>query len=404
MRTAPATVCLLLAAMTCAYAQGPQRPGKSKPPVDLKRNQKDPANLFWVHPQGDQGTVPCVHLSAEHAEGHRGPNVPCLHPPVQQHPGGDTTSVPCVHFNFNGSRQHPDGDTVTGPCVHVGPPHAEGDPGPVLPCAHMKAQHPGGDPGPIGPCVHPMPVLGRDDDLGLVFFTDNAEIQAEAKWCAGRLRTLGVEVGRPRKLNIFFRDPIDPNRPEGEKNKDPFWSNYNPPTHSIQVMAGRPMDACRETLQHEIGHAALGHSCVVNFNLGGMHKGGEELEPGLAMNEGWADFVGLTMQHRQEDGRVDFKGKEWEGGETNTNEPHSPNVQFRVGCVLWDLWDANHDGPDTVSMKFSDLFAVYSPSGATLANGPVINGLGEYLARLKANHPKAAGPIDQVRDFNLTKP
>lgn len=338
---------LSLALAGLAAAQAPKPPGKVKPPVDPRRGIKEPANLFWQHPQGDQGHVPCVHLHPQHPEGHRGPNVPCVHAPVQEHPNGDVTKVPCVH---------------------------------------------------------PMQPVGRDDDLGLVFFTDNADIQDEARWCAGRLKTFGINVGAARRLNIFFRDPVDPNRPADHKYDDPFWSHYEPQTHSIQIMTGKSIPENRESLDHEMGHAALGQSCVQNLNLGGRHKGGEELEPGLAMSEGWADFVGLTMRHRQDDTKVNFKGLEWEGGEANSSESYSPNVQFRVGCVLWDLWDSNHDGPDTVSMKFSDIFKVFSPTGATLKDGPLINGLGEFLVRLKQNFPKAAGPIDQVRDFNLTKP
>ncbi len=367
------------------------------------RAQDLPANLFWQHPTGDVVRIPCVHRGPQHPAGDPGPTVPCLHAKVSQHRDGDVESAPCLHFNLDGSRQHPGGHATTVPCRHLVAPHPAGHAGPNVPCTHLVAQHPEGDRAPNGPCLHPMVPTGRDDALGLVFFTSDAGLLDSARFAAGRLVALGVRVGRPRPLNVFHRDPVDPGRPAAERPQDPFWSHYEPVTHSIQILTGRTAQQDRETLFHEMGHATMAKRCVQILRFGREHDLLQEVDPGLALSEGWAHFVGLTMEHRAEDAQATYKGYDWETGQTVAG-PYTQRVEFRVGCILWDLWDSHRDGPDSASFPFSDLYRVFSPTGETLTRGPLIRDLDEYLTRLEKNRPAAAAFVEAIRDHNLTPP
>ena len=52
---------------------------------------------------------------------------------------------------------------------------------------------------------------------------------------------------------------------------------------------------------------------------------------------------------------------------------------------------------DAVSFPFKELYKVFSPTLATLQNGPLIPSVNDYIARLKENNPTQAPQIEQVR-------
>lgn len=350
------------------------------------------ANLFWEHPDGDTVTIPCVHL-------------------VQQHPGGDTELVPCTHS----VPAHPGGHTTpvgTVPCGHLVPAHPAGD-AVIHPCTHLVAQHPGGHPAAGGPCVHPLTPVRVDTDLNLVFYTDDATLQDAALAGAARLRALGVEIGRPRPLNVFARPPLRGNPDDAQ---DPFWSHYDPGTHSIQVTWRTPADYPRliDTLYHEMGHALLGHRCVQIATANGPHTLTQPSTPGVALSEGWAHLVALAIRFRPDETPTSYKGMDWE--ERTSTVPLDPNIEYNVACALWDLLDLGSGAADTVTiqigsrvialrervtMPFADLFRVYSPSLATLADGPIIPDVQNYLMRLSQNHPGRAWGISIAARANL---
>jgi|GEM_PF-1259327 len=434
MRTAIATLVLALALP--ALAQKPpgklERPKLEKPRVE-RREAK--ANLGWEHPYGDRNAVPCTHLSAQHAGGDPGPRVPCTHTfvehpqghaqnvacahLVQEHPDGHDTGarVPCTHgarnFHRDGdrvnspcthmARQHSGGHAAPAtPCAHVGLRHPEGDAAPNVPCIHVAAQHPNGDEGPLTPCVHLLAPSRVVPNLGLNLFVSDRRLQAEVIRVVDVLDRAGIHVGRPRPFNVFHRQPIngDPN-----DDNDPFWSHYEPDTHSIQLTNGRAIDSLIETVRHEIGHAILGHQCVRIESPNGSHSFNSATDAGLAMSEGWAQFVGLMLSGDRGAASVNYKGEEWEAGEL-TSYPFDPRNEFRVGCILWDAFDTNSRAgeSDSVEATFAEMFRVFSPSLETLQNGPKIPSIDDYLDRLERNGVASKAGLKAIRDFNLTKP
>ncbi len=412
-------------------AQG--KPPKKFDPPKLEKPE-EPAHLEWQHPYGDDTFLPCVHRGAQHPNGdpttipcvhmvarHPGGDpttIPCVHP-VADHPGGDDTGqrVPCVHWK-NGRQQHPNGDPVMVPCTHLhkqhpngdtGPnvpcthltaQHPNGDPGPVVPCTHIVAQHPNGDPGPRTPCRHPVKLERSLPELGLNLYLADKDLQDEVIRTVKFFADSGIMVGRPRPFNVFNRDPI---RGNPDDNTDPFWSMYHPESHSIQLTRGRERKALLGSLHHEIGHALLGHKCVFITTPCGAHAISDAKDAGLAMSEGWAHFVALTLENASGSDSVHRGGvtNEWEGGESDSTIPSSTKNEFRVGCILWDFFDTRKDGPDTVTVSFAEMFKVYSPTLATLREGPLIPDVDNYIDRLVRNGAVSAKDAKAIRDFNL---
>jgi hypothetical protein len=358
-----------------------------------------PANLFWEHPFGDQTTLACTHLTKQHPGGDT-TSVPCIHR-RQEHPGGHETGarVPCVHWK-NGRREH-NSDPVVVACTHIVADHPNGDPGPTIPCIHVVQEHPGGHPGPVGPCLHPLPVQRTEASLGLVFFTNDGALQTEVIATVRKLQTLGANVGRPRPLNIFNRPPINGNI---EDNRDPFWSHYEQLTHSIQLTKGRSLGDLMSTSHHEVGHALVGHSCVITVNAGGPHSISDASNPALAISEGWAHFVALAVERMPSDAPATYKGFDWEDARSDANRsiPFSKNNEFRAGAILWDFFDSHAEKGDQLNLGFRELFKVWSPTLETLRNGPVLADVNDFVARLKRNNPDKAALIDAIVSMNLT--
>lgn len=378
------------------------------------------SHLHTAHPEGHDVVTPCVHPTVMHPQGHD-TKAPCLHTPIQlhandylygkpfpcvhlgpPHPAGHTATIPCAHPAL----QHPGGDTTVAPCAHLSQQHPGGDTEMVL-CTHMIQEHPDGHPAGIAPCVHWLQPVRQEFSGRLKLYFDDEALQQAVIDAYHRLKTLGLEVGLPRPLNVFNREPVPDG---GDGNENPFWSHYNPLFHSIQLVRdGRSLGDTVETLHHEMGHAVLGHS-IVNHYAGGPHSMLKKSTPTLAMSEGWAHFVALVI--RTDDTRatsVRYKGQDWEN--MSLDKP-SDAIEYCVGCCLWDLFD---DAPedsidrgsrdaDRVSLSFAQIFSVYSPNMEVLVDGVIIASIHEFLDRLKRyfpNEKELLNGIDEVRRRNI---
>jgi hypothetical protein len=379
--------------------------------------------LKQEHPAGDPITTPCLHLGPAHAQGHP-ITVPCTHGLRQEHPGGDRVgfvTLPCIHVSL----VHPSGDTVNLPCPHLVPQHPSGDtnflPCPhvslvhpegdltTVPCVHPRQEHPAGHPGPPLPCAHPLPIRRAEFGGRLLFYTDDTEIQGWMIAIVQGLMDLGVDITLPRPLHVFNRPAVNGNPND---NLDPFWSHYNPLFHSIQLTDGHTSEDNLSTALHECGHALLGHS-IPNHFASGPHTGTSpnlnadgSLNTGLAMSEGWADFVALVLENR-----LHLGSSEYAPGalETSKLKP-SPATDRCVAAALWDLFDPVGVEPgmvqDRVSLPFSEMLRVYSPGLQTLTSGPVISSIFDFANRLKENNQRTRGlatRVDEVLTRNVGK-
>ncbi|MAW61537.1 MAG: hypothetical protein CMJ94_11970 [Planctomycetes bacterium] len=351
----------------------------------------DSALLFLQHPLGDPTTFPCAHLEVAHPNGHA-VTVPCLHGFKPKHPDGDLIQtwfgekrVPCIHLE----PIHPNGHTATVPCAHVQPAHPDGHPGPPLPCSH------------------PLPVVREEFNGGLKFYTNNSLIQDLVMQAVGALAELGVVLAPAiRPLHIFFRAPIG----DGDSS-DPFWHHYSPLFHSIQIMdTGQGEQAIRETLFHEIGHALLGHTPINHFAGGPHGMTTPAANYALAMSEGWAHFVALVLNKRLGLAEPDnYRGLDWE----NLSIDPNGKIEYCVGTFLWDLFDRFRIefeqssgrivgiGDELLSLPFSQLFGVYSPTLEAIANGPWVSSVWDYADRLTQVFEDSPIDVSQINSILL---
>jgi len=390
--------------------------------------QKGKAELIWTHPLGD-----CTHMMKDHPNGHPMPNAPCLHPPIQDHPNGHTETLaclhmvrehsgdhdtglksPCTHIKF-GRPEHSGGHAITAPCghkvkehpgghpknvtcSHLAKPHKDGHAVPPAPCLHVRPEHPEGHDG--APCIHPLKPDRIDPATGVMFFTTDPLIQNEVLAGIQRISSLGIKFKWPRPLSVFHRLPVNG---QPYDNKDPFWSHYSSRKHALQITKGHSREDMIEGVRHELGHALLGHACATIPSPGGPHTMADATDPALALSEGWAHFVALVLSVSPTDKNAAFRGYKWEPARDEKSIVFSSSNEFRVGAILWDLFDRSSD-QESVDLKFTDLFGVFSPTLQTLLDGNKIPNVEDYLSRLGKNHPDKRSAIMSLYTNNLTAP
>lgn len=414
---------LVLATTFAPGAQAQKRPALRGLPATMRTAVADAATgtksllaeaaesglVFAVHPKGDTQVLPCPHLVAEHPGGHGGGTGPCLHPPVAKHPGGHKQWTPCADPR-HASRKGPcKGHEKTVPCAHLEAPHGS-DPLPTVPCGHLKKEHPGGHPN-TGPCVHELRPVETDKGRGLIFYESTPAFRSRVKGWVDTLQGWGIRFGTPRVLHVFqrpFRDGPYPDAYGSDAGRDPFWSHYSP----IEKKGRHYLQVAREhgdsTAAHELGHAIAGDKCVVLASLGGSHLVEGEAAPGLALSEGWGDFVSaaLLLDPAAAAPRWPFSPDssfDMEAGQkvgATAPGPRSQRRELSVAYAFWDLFDRRADGADNDSLPFPTLFRVLQPTLATLTKGPLVRDFHDFVARLAKNEPSKAAFLRAVRDQN----
>jgi hypothetical protein len=246
------------------------------------------------------------------------------------------------------------------------------------------------------------------DELGLKFYFDDKKLQQDVIDIVKELKKHDVDIGisligtekKAKPLNVFNHPAVWGNP---DDNTDPMWSHYNPTFHSIQITKGGKHNP-RETFAHELGHALVGHCCVQIMTQASPHSIDKESDPGTAMSEGWAQFVGLVCLFKQNEAEPVMQNMKYETGDVNHPEvPYTVKSEFRVTCILWDIYDLHDDG-EKESLPFDLMFKIYSPTLATLPNGPLIPDIDNYLDRLSNQVQGTKDRTRAIRDKNLTKP
>lgn len=343
--------------------------------------------LFWEHPEGHEISVPIFTSQTQNGS----LRVPCPHLDWNQGSWKEMTppGSPVQVKIFVPNSQHPNGDSI--PFQYQVP---------VL-------QNPSTSPHYTLPCLHPMPLQREVSGLYINFYTDNAFIQQETIKAVAELLYLGVTISSPgRPLNIFHRPYLAQDPRKNDEN--PFWSHYDFDSNSIQILNdGQPAETLRDIIHHELGHATLGHRVVKIPSSRGSHSLKEAHSPALAMSEGWAHFVALAIRFRQDQVPLatsanKYKGEDWET--RNTGVLLSPNIEYNVGCALWDCYDDNPilppRGDDSARFSFAELYKVYQPSLMTLGDLPIIAHIDDFFERLLANNPTAGTAVINVRARN----
>ncbi|MEM8983404.1 MAG: hypothetical protein AAGC71_10275 [Pseudomonadota bacterium] len=131
-------------------------------------------------------------------------------------------------------------------------------------------------------------------------------------------------------------------------------------------------------------------------SLGGSHAGNQQLDMRLAFGEGWGNAVAgmVTGESVYSDSFGATQNASF-AFDVETTTPGLPGWydEFSIQAILWDLFDANADGVDTVALGFGPLYDVLV---SEQRNTPSFASVFSFVAALKAANPAAAAGIDAI--------
>ncbi|HKZ72439.1 MAG TPA: hypothetical protein VJ011_00145, partial [Steroidobacteraceae bacterium] len=185
------------------------------------------------------------------------------------------------------------------------------------------------------------------------------------------------------------------------------WSTENPggvafyqsvPTLHI-VLPGEAGVDTDEYDEHVIAHE-FGHYVEDSFSrsdsIGGPHGGGDLLDMRVAFGEGYGYAFGAIALNnpvtrdsfglgQTSDGNFNVEGNTWA----------RPGWFSEASnwSILWDLFDAANDGPDTVALGFASLWAVLTDEQRS---AEAFTGIFPFITALKQRNPAQAAQIDQI--------
>jgi len=150
---------------------------------------------------------------------------------------------------------------------------------------------------------------------------------------------------------------------------------------------------------HVIAHE-WGHYYEDKFSrtdsLGGMHTQGDYLDIRVAFGEGFGNAVSAIFLddpiYFDTSGIAQSQG--WSMDiESNASEHAGWFSEFSVQHILYDLFDANNEGEDNISMGFAPMHRVFIGKQKTT---PAFTSLFSFIDALKQENNQSASKIDQV--------
>ena len=175
-------------------------------------------------------------------------------------------------------------------------------------------------------------------------------------------------------------------------------SFYRPDLDSLFLLGCAGVDT-EEFDSHVIAHE-WGHYFEDVFSrsdsIGGPHSGAQRLDMRLAFGEGWGNAVaGMILGnpvYRDSFGAAQGSSFEFSVESNVATNPGWYN-EFSVQSVLYDLYDADDDGADTVSLGFGPLYAVLTGEQRTT---PAFTSVFPFLTSLRAALPGEIPGIDAI--------
>ncbi|MEM1261921.1 MAG: hypothetical protein AAGH76_05965 [Pseudomonadota bacterium] len=148
-------------------------------------------------------------------------------------------------------------------------------------------------------------------------------------------------------------------------------------------------------IAHEWGHY-FEDKVSRSDTLGGRHSGNQQLDARLAFAEGWSNMVagivaGDSVYFDSFGGGQGFSF----GFDVETITPGIPGWfdEFSIQAILWDLFDADADGVDTVTLGFAPLYDVFV---GEQANSAAFTTVFPFVTALKIANPAVAAGIDAI--------
>lgn len=147
---------------------------------------------------------------------------------------------------------------------------------------------------------------------------------------------------------------------------------------------------------HELGHY-FEDNLSRSDNIGGSHSGGSILDMRVALSEGFANaFSGMVTDdpsYRDSNGNSQSSGFEID---VENNAVTNPGwfSESSVQSILYDIYDANIDGDDTIELGF---LAIYNAmTNTNYINQTSLTSLFSIIDELKVLNPQSSVQIDAL--------
>ena len=197
-------------------------------------------------------------------------------------------------------------------------------------------------------------VLQKDTDLGFRYIDlslqgdlpglDEVYLGAVQLW--SKLSAQGLNILRQSPVEVVFPNSLATHSCILSGPQGPYpWSCSYATDGKIYLI---PAHANRSVIQHELAHSI--HSFFwkgqMPMGSGGAHNLWDCFHPGLALTEGFADFIAYWAQYGPEtkNPRIEYFDLDIETlPEAVCSQAGS---EMRVAATFWDLYDSQIDGPD----------------------------------------------------------
>ena len=155
---------------------------------------------------------------------------------------------------------------------------------------------------------------------------------------------------------------------------------------------------------HEWGHY-FEDQMSRSDSIGGPHSGGQKLDMRVAMGEGFGNALsGMVTDdpfYRDSSGSGQSQGFSIN---VESNDSTGWFDERTTAGVLYDLYDSNSDGDDTLSFGMGPIYAAFTAS--SYSNHPAFSSIFSYLAELKSQQSGDATAIETfaaARGINSTE-
>jgi len=155
---------------------------------------------------------------------------------------------------------------------------------------------------------------------------------------------------------------------------------------------------------HEWGHY-FEDQLSRSDSIGGPHSSGQELDPRVAMGEGFGNALSGIMT--DDPFYRDSGGSQQSGGFSINVEANNPAGWYDEGTVqsvLYDIFDTANDGDDTLALGLQPIYEVFTAT--SYREQPLFTSIFSFLAELRAQQAGSAADIDTFvanRGINSTE-
>jgi hypothetical protein len=138
-------------------------------------------------------------------------------------------------------------------------------------------------------------------------------------------------------------------------------------------------------VQHEIGHSINSYywGGSMPAGAGGAHSFSQCYNNGLAVSEGFANFLAYWVQFDRTaiDPKATYANRSFE---SPTNACAGPMNETWVAATFWDMYDYWNDGSN-VNTRFDSLYFINQASPVAVYLGNKKNGMPDYLGVINAS-------------------